>query len=165
MENTIEKKEPAYGSFEYWYDYLHTYMENYHFHIDDEVEENIKSIAESATDIYWKEVNSGNAMGAGELANQRLFSSIGDSEYEVIERILTDECQGFNESIDVSDTRWLEFWVDTLSQIPGIFDNCRIEWGYGLNPEWVEDNYGKICNKIRKYLTDNGFLQPTEDAE
>ena len=163
MEKTVERNYP-YGSYEHWYHYLHDYMVRYHFPMDDDTLEDIKSIAESATKIYDFERSTGNAMGASELAIQRLFSSIGDSVYEVIQGILEDVPE-FAEAIDVSDARWVDFWVDTLSQIPGIFDGCEKDFGYGLDHEYVERYYGRIVKTIRNFLIKNDFLQPIEDSE
>lgn len=163
MENLVENK-PRYGSFEHWYNYLHEYMEDHGFSMDDSTIEDIKSSAKMATEVYDLEVKTGNPCGAGELAIKQLFSSVGDSKHEVIVDLLETEFRDC-EAFDFSNTLCMNFWVDTLSDIPGIFDGCEREWGYGLDSQKVEDNYQRILETIRTFLTENGFIQQTPDTE
>ena len=161
MENTVKNK-PSYGSFEHWYNYLHDYMENHYFPMDDDTIEDIKSSARMATEVFERELASGNGMGAGELAVQQLFSSIGDSKHEVIVDILEDH---FRDVVDFSNDLSVQFWIDTLSDIPGIFDGCDREWGYGLDHEEIGNKHQRIVETIRSFLTQHGFIQQTPDTE
>lgn len=91
---------------------------------------------------------------AAEIAHQVLFENIGESEYGVIQTILTEN---FSDTVDHSDDGYVDYWVNRiLADIPDLFADCEF-LTYGISAADIDINRDTIIGRIKEYYESYGL--------
>lgn len=111
--------------------------------------------AERALDAFCDARRLGRSVDqSSEIAYQVLFENIGESEYEVVEKLLNDN---FKDTVDLSDEMWVEYWVNRiLSDVPDLFENCEF-LTYGISAADIDINRDALVGRIKEYYESYGL--------
>lgn len=140
--------------FNFYYSYLLNYLQSNRYQVDPEHPQIItNSIAalETFEDArrYGAEVED-----AEELAIQTLFTNIGESEYDIVSRLILDN---FGDTIDLDSEVAVEYWTtQVMTDIPDLFDGFDRQ-AIGVDALEMKQKETEIVGKIVIYLTDNGL--------
>ena len=99
-------------------------------------------------------LNGKSVSAASETATQLLFENIGESEYEAVQQILTEN---FSFTVDLSEEELVDFWINRiLEDIPHLFDGCEL-LSYGVSAADIDIMSDEIIGRITIYFESLGF--------
>lgn len=145
---------PLYPSLDRYVLCLLGYMEEHKFPKTPDYNE-VEQQADRAIDAFCEaRLNGSSVTQASEIASQILFENIGESEYEVIQKILVDN---FSFTVDLSDDDWVNYWVNRiLEEIPDVFDGCEL-LTYGVSAADIDIMTDEITGRITNFFESLGF--------
>lgn len=145
---------PPYPSLDKYILCLLSYMEEHKFPKTPDYTE-VEQQADRAIDAFCEaRLNGKSVSAASEIAMQVLFENIGESEYEVVETILTEN---FAFTVDLSEGEWVDYWVNRiLEEVPELFDGCEF-LSYGISAADIDIMNDEIIGRITNYFETLGF--------
>ncbi len=148
------KNLPPYPSLDRYILCLLNYMEEHKFPKTPDYSE-VEQQADRAIDAFCEaRLNGKSVCAASETATQILFENIGESEYEVVEKILTEN---FAFTVDLTEDEWVDYWVNRiLEDVPDLFDGCEF-LSYGISAADIDIMNDEIIGRITNYFETLGF--------
>ena len=145
---------PPYPSLDKYVLCLLGYMDEHKFPKTPEYTE-VERQADRAIDAFCEaRLNGRSVNAASESAMQVLFENIGESEYETIEKFLTEN---FSFTVDLSEEELVDYWVNRiLEDVPDIFDGCEL-LTYGVSAADIDIMSDEIIGRITNYFETLGF--------
>ena len=145
---------PEYPSLDRYVSDVLDYMEKHKFTTMPDYQE-IELQADRALDAFCEARRLGRSVDqAAEIAHQVLFENIGESEYEVIQTILTEN---FSDTVDLSDDGYVDYWVNRLlTDIPDLFADFEF-LTYGISAADIDINRDTIIGRIKEYYESYGL--------
>lgn len=145
---------PPYPSLDKYILCLLSYMEEHKFPKTPDYTE-VEQQADRAIDAFYEaRLNGKSVNAASETAMQVLFENIGESEYEVVEKILTEN---FSFTVDLTEDEWVDFWVNRIiEEVPDLFDGCEF-LSYGISAADIDIMTDEIIGRITNYFEILGF--------
>ncbi len=148
------KNLPPYPSLDRYILCLLNYMEEHKFPKTPDYSE-VEQQADRAIDAFCEaRLNGKSVSDASETATQILFENIGESEYEAVQQILTEN---FSFTVDLSEEELVDFWINRiLEDIPDLFDGCEL-LSYGVSAADIDIMNDEIIGRITIYFESLGF--------
>lgn len=140
--------------FNYYYYYLLRYLQSNKYQVDPELPQIIANSIAAIEAMEEARRNGANVPMAEAEAINALFSNIGESEYDVVSRLILEN---FGDTIDLDTEAAVEYWTNqVMTDIPDLFDGVD-RMAIGVDPLDLELMETEIVGRIVIYLTDNGL--------
>lgn len=140
--------------FNYYYYYLLRYLQSNKYQVDPEHPQIIANSIAAIEAMEEARRNGANVPMAEAEAINALFSNIGESEYDVVSRLILEN---FGDTIDLDTEAAVEYWTNqVMTDIPDLFDGVD-RMAIGVDPLDLELMETEIVGRIVIYLTDNGL--------
>lgn len=140
--------------FNYYYYYLLSYLQSNKYQVDPEHPQIIANSIAAIEAMEEARRNGANVPMAEAEAINALFSNIGESEYDVVSRLILEN---FGDTIDLDTEAAVEYWTNqVMTDIPDLFDGVD-RMAIGVDPLDLELMETEIVGRIVIYLTDNGL--------
>lgn len=140
--------------FNYYYYYLLRYLQSNKYQVAPEHSQIIANSIAAIEAMEEARRNGANVPMAEAEAVNALFSNIGESEYDVVSRLILEN---FGDTIDLDTEAAVEYWTNqVMTDIPDLFDGVD-RMAIGVDPLDLELMETEIVGRIVIYLTDNGL--------